>query len=83
MTDEKPPSTQWVLSWVPIVVMAVIAVVDVVAGPGVGLLPLVSLGPAFAGLVGGWRRTAVIGVLALLLCVGLGLYNDLCPARRG
>ncbi|MFC8371058.1 MULTISPECIES: PP2C family protein-serine/threonine phosphatase [unclassified Streptomyces] len=86
MTDEKPPSSRRALSalsWMPFVVMAVIAVVDVVAGPGVGLLPLVSLGPAFAGLVGGWRRTAVIGVLALLLCIGLGLYNELFPARRG
>lgn len=56
---------------------------DVVGGPGVGLLPLFSLGPAFAGLVGGWRRTAVIGALALLLCVALGLYNGLFAERRG
>ncbi|MFF0107270.1 PP2C family protein-serine/threonine phosphatase [Streptomyces hirsutus] len=83
MTDEKPPSSQTVLSWMPFVVMAVIAIMDVLVGPGVGLLPLVAVGPAFAGLVGGWRRTAVIGVLALLLCVGLGLYNGLFAERRG
>lgn len=83
MTDEKPPPNQWVLAWMPLLVMAVIAVVDVLAGPTIGLLPLVSLGPAFAGLIGGWRRTAVIGALALLLCIGLGLYNGLFVKPRG
>jgi hypothetical protein len=83
MTDERPPSSHGALAWMPIVVMAVIAVVDLMAGPRIGLLPLVSLGPAFAGLVGGWRRTAVIGALALLLCVGLGLYNGLFVKPRG
>ncbi|MEU2387745.1 PP2C family protein-serine/threonine phosphatase [Streptomyces sp. NPDC012461] len=83
MTDSKPPPGQTALALTPFVVMAVIAVMDLLAGPGVGLLPLVSLGPAFAGLVGGWRRTAVIGALALLLCVGLGLYNGLFAERRG
>ena len=63
--------------------MAVVAAADVVAGPGVGFLPLVSLGPAFAGLVGGWRRTALIGAVALVLCVGLGLYDGLFEERRG
>ncbi|MFF2848027.1 PP2C family protein-serine/threonine phosphatase [Streptomyces sp. NPDC058001] len=63
--------------------MAVVAGVDLSLGPGVGLLPLVSLGPAFGGLVGGWRRTALIGFLALLLCYGLGVYNGLFENRRG
>lgn len=63
--------------------MAVVAVVDLTMGPGVGLLPLVSLGPAFGSLVGGWRRTAVIGLAALLLCVGLGMYNGLFDRPRG
>ncbi|WP_349256499.1 PP2C family protein-serine/threonine phosphatase [Streptomyces sp.] len=64
--------------------MAVVAAVDVIAGPSVGFLPLVSLGPAFAGLVGGWRRTALIGGLALVVCLGLGLYdNQLFVGRRG
>ena len=47
-----------VLSVLPYAVMALVAVANLIAGPTVGLLPLVSLGPAFAGLVGGWRRTA-------------------------
>ncbi|MER0245262.1 PP2C family protein-serine/threonine phosphatase [Streptomyces sp. HSW2009] len=63
--------------------MAVVVVVHLTAGSGVGFLPLISLGPAFAGLVGGWRRTAWIGGLALALTLGLGLYNDLLSHRRG
>lgn len=63
--------------------MATVALVDVAAGPGVGFLPLLSLGPAFASLVGGWQRSACIGVIALVLCVALGLYDGLLDARRG
>ncbi|MFI5763143.1 PP2C family protein-serine/threonine phosphatase [Streptomyces sp. NPDC051563] len=63
--------------------MAVVAATDVTAGPGVGLLPLVSLGPAFAGLAGGWRRTAAVGVVAMALCCALGLYDGLFQNRRG
>jgi hypothetical protein len=66
--------------------MAVVTVVNIMVGPGVGLVPLVSLGPAFAGLVGGRRRTALTGVVALVLCVGLGTYDGPCrgtaPRRR-
>ncbi|MGI5427350.1 PP2C family protein-serine/threonine phosphatase [Streptomyces sp. CA-179760] len=83
MTDRKPPSSWTLLSRMPVLVMAVVAVTDIVAGPGVGFLPLVSLGPAFAGLVGGWRRTAWFGLAALVLCVALGLYDGLFDGRRG
>jgi serine phosphatase RsbU (regulator of sigma subunit) len=72
-----------VLSVLPFAMMAAVTVTDIAAGPAVGFLPLVSLGPAFAPLVGGWRRTACIGAIALLLCAGLGWYNDLLDARRG
>ncbi|MTE22128.1 SpoIIE family protein phosphatase [Streptomyces sp. TRM43335] len=63
--------------------MAVVALVDVTAGPDVGFLPLLSLGPAFASLVGGMRRTALIGLLALLLCLCLTAFNDLLWSMRG
>ncbi|MFE3638829.1 PP2C family protein-serine/threonine phosphatase [Streptomyces sp. NPDC059168] len=83
MTGDKPTSGSALLTWMPVAVMIVVAAVDVVAGPGVGFLPLVSLGPAFAGLVGGWRRTVLIGSVALLLCVVLGMYDGLFEERRG
>ncbi|MFJ7779282.1 PP2C family protein-serine/threonine phosphatase [Streptomyces yangpuensis] len=76
-------STRPALIALPYVVMGVVAAADVAAGPGVGLLPLVSLGPAFAGLTGGWRRTAAIGGLALALCCALGVYDGLFGTRRG
>ncbi|MEV6047656.1 PP2C family protein-serine/threonine phosphatase [Streptomyces xanthochromogenes] len=67
----------------PWMVMAVVAVVDAATGPDIGLLPLVSLGPAFAGLAGGWRRTALIGAVALVLGCALGMYDGLFAERRG
>jgi Stage II sporulation protein E (SpoIIE) len=71
------------LTVLPYAVMAVVAAVDVVAGESVGLLPLIALGPAFAGLVGTWVRTAVIGVLAVALVCLLGVVDGLFSERRG
>ncbi|RII17620.1 Phosphoserine phosphatase RsbU [Streptomyces sp. YIM 130001] len=80
---EQTPRRISILDVLPFAVMAVVAAVDLSEGPGVGVMPLVSLGPAFSGLVGGWRRTAVVGGIALLLCSALGLYNGLFDDRRG
>ncbi|NLU69644.1 PP2C family protein-serine/threonine phosphatase [Streptomyces sp. HNM0574] len=63
--------------------MAAVAAVDVTAGPGVGFLPMMALGPAFAGLIGSARRTALIGVLALVLSFTLTFYNEQLGERRG
>ncbi|MFD4371041.1 PP2C family protein-serine/threonine phosphatase [Streptomyces sp. NPDC058486] len=63
--------------------MTITTLADVIAGPAVGLLPLIALGPAFAGLTGGPRRTALIGAMALVLCLALGWFNGLVPGRRG
>ncbi|MCX4657159.1 serine/threonine-protein phosphatase [Streptomyces microflavus] len=83
MISTKRRGEPVVLSWLPIVVMAVVAAMDITAGPQAGFLPLVSLGPAFAGLIGTWRRTVLIGCAALLLCAGLGMYDGLFDTRRG
>ncbi|WP_443061699.1 PP2C family protein-serine/threonine phosphatase [Streptomyces sp. NBC_00455] len=82
MPEEKSPAFAS-LSVLPFAVMAVVAGVDISAGSSVGFLPLISLGPAFAGLVGGWRRTAAIGVLALVLCYSLAWHDGAFHARRG
>lgn len=83
MAAQKAQRSHTLLLWLPAVVMAVVAAADILTVPGLGFLPLASLGPAFAGLVGGWRRTAWFGLAALLLCVALGLYDGLFQERRG
>jgi len=80
--DAGPPVPRG-LAAMPYAVMAVVLIVDVAAGPGVGLLPLMALGPAFAGLAGSRRRTALIGAMAVVLSCGLGLYDGLAGSRRG
>ncbi|WP_200841796.1 PP2C family protein-serine/threonine phosphatase [Actinomadura sp. K4S16] len=65
----------------PFAMMAIVAIVDVLAGPSVGYLPLLSLGPAFASLSASVRRTAAVGVLALTLCTVLGLYDRVLGTR--
>lgn len=76
-------STPAALVSLPYVVMAVVVVADIAAGSSVGLLPMTALGPAFAGLAGGWRRTALVGLLAVAVCCGLGIYDGLFEERRG
>jgi hypothetical protein len=71
------------LTVLPYAVMALVALVDGVAGASAGLLPLVSLGPAFAGLAGTWVRTAVIGALAVAIACALGVVDGLFDERRG
>jgi serine phosphatase RsbU (regulator of sigma subunit) len=60
----------------PLSVMCVVAGVDVGAGPQVGLLPLLSLGPALAPVVLGPAWTGLIGLVA----IGLGV---LIPVVEG
>lgn len=71
------------LGVLPFLMMAVVAVADAVAGPGVGYLPLLSLGPAFASLSAGVRRTAAVGGVALALCAVLAYYDRLLGVRNG
>src|SRR5262245_8921142 len=63
--------------------MGIVAFVDVVAGPAVGFLPMLALGPAFAGLIGNVRRSVVIGAVALVLSLALSIYSSQVDDRRG
>ncbi|MEO3791228.1 PP2C family protein-serine/threonine phosphatase [Nonomuraea sp. B10E15] len=65
------------LRWLPFAVMFCVAVLDVLAGPTLIFLPLLTLGPAFASLSGGVRRTSAVGAVALAICLFLASYNDL------
>lgn len=75
--------SQLIMGALPFVMMAIVAAVDLSTGPGVGYISLLALGPAFASLVGGVRRTLLIGLIALALSVALSLYNDLLGRRPG
>ncbi|GII81478.1 membrane protein [Sphaerisporangium rufum] len=66
----------------PLASLAVVAGVDLLTGPDLGYLPLLALGPAFASLVGGVRRTVLIGVVALVLSLLLAAYNGLLGDRQ-
>ncbi|GAA2305043.1 serine/threonine-protein phosphatase [Streptomyces kunmingensis] len=72
----------WVLPALPYGVMALVVVFELATPTGFGLMPLMSLGPAFAGLVGTKRRTARIGALAVLLCLLLAASDGALGTRR-
>jgi len=57
-------------------VMGLVTGIDLGAGPRVGLLPLLSLGPALAPVFLGPARTCLMGLVAIGLCV-------LIPALEG
>jgi len=71
------------LAALPFAVVIGVALVDVVAGPGVGFLPVLSLGPALAAISRRPLPTALIGMLALACGVLLAIYDDLASSRRG
>lgn len=62
--------------------MAAVATVDLSAGPRVGFLPLLSLGPALAAVSRRPAQTALIGALALVLCLALAGYDGLQGSAR-
>jgi serine phosphatase RsbU (regulator of sigma subunit) len=67
----------------PFLVMAVVVIEDIAAGPSEGFLPVLSLGPALASVSRRAVHTALIGALALVLGVLLSIYDELALSRRG
>jgi Stage II sporulation protein E (SpoIIE) len=76
-------SVQVLLGVLPFAVMAAVAAVDVLAGPRFGFLPLLSLGPALAAVSLRPLTTALVGGLAVVMCLPLAAYDDLLGSRRG
>ena len=76
-------AAQILLSVLPFLVIAVVAVADVMAGPRFGFLPLLALGPALAAASLRPAKTALVGGLAVVLCVALAAYDDLLRSQRG
>lgn len=79
----RPDGNRLFLAVVPYLVMAAVALVDILAGPGVGFLPVLSLGPALAAVSRRAAQTALIGGLALILWVSLAMYDHLAGSQRG
>jgi serine phosphatase RsbU (regulator of sigma subunit) len=78
-----PGSHDVFLAALPFAVVAVVALVDVLAGPTVGFLPVLSLGPALAAISCGPLPTALIGTMALVSGALLAVYDNLADSRRG
>ncbi|GII66045.1 membrane protein [Sphaerisporangium krabiense] len=74
--------TQTLMAALPFASLGIVAAVDVLTGPDLGYLSLLAVGPAFASLVGGVRRTVLIGVIALVTSLLLAVYNDLLGDRQ-
>jgi serine phosphatase RsbU (regulator of sigma subunit) len=68
--------TQVVLGALPFLVLATVGLIDLRVGHSIGLLALLSLGPAFAAVVGGLARMIIVSCLALALCLILATYKD-------
>ena len=72
--DAGPASRSAVLfslDVLPFLIIAGVAIAAVVYGPEAGVLPLLAVGPAFAAVSGGLRKTLIAGVVALLVCAAL------------
>ncbi|WP_188186890.1 PP2C family protein-serine/threonine phosphatase [Nonomuraea sp. SYSU D8015] len=73
----SPLGSHPTLQALPFVVIAAVTLIDLSAGPSLGFLPLLTLGPTFACVYGSVRRTLVVGLIALAACLALASYNDL------
>jgi serine phosphatase RsbU (regulator of sigma subunit) len=62
--------------------MGLVGLSDLIAGPELRFRPLLALGPAFAALWCGMRRTALVGVAALGLGVLLSSYHHTLGKRQ-
>ena len=83
MPATPPDAHNIFLAALPFAVVVAVAVTDVLAGPGVGFLPVLSLGPALAAISRRPLPTALIGTLTLGLGVLLAFYDNLASSRRG
>ncbi|MFD0889227.1 PP2C family protein-serine/threonine phosphatase, partial [Streptosporangium algeriense] len=62
--------------------MGAVGLTDMLAGPRLGFLPLLTLGPTFASVSGGVRRTVLVGALAVAICLPLSSYSGVLFTRQ-
>jgi serine phosphatase RsbU (regulator of sigma subunit) len=77
-----PDRSHGFLTLLPFAVVVGVALVDVLAGPGVGFLPMLSLGPALAAISRPPLPTALIGMLALICGALLAVYDGVSGSGR-
>ncbi|MBX6381754.1 MAG: serine/threonine-protein phosphatase [Microbispora sp.] len=70
-------ASQILLRTLPFAAMAAVAVIELLTARSLGLLPLLTLGPAFAALRGGVRDTALAGLIAIVLSAPLAYHDHL------
>jgi serine phosphatase RsbU (regulator of sigma subunit) len=78
MAGPEPPlrsARQFALDALPFVIMAIVAIIATFFDRGSELLPLLALGPAFAAVSGGVRKTVVAGTLAFASCALIAAYQ--------
>lgn len=82
LASARQPGVQIMAALAPFLVMAAVAAIDIAAGPSLGLLPLLSLGPALAAVWLSPRGTVLVGALAVAACLPLALYDGILSSRR-
>ncbi|WP_230985770.1 PP2C family protein-serine/threonine phosphatase [Microbispora oryzae] len=74
--------SQTILRSLPFAVMAAVALVDLLAWPGMGFMTLLTLGPAFAALSGSVGYTAAVGGIAIAVSLPLALYEHVLGEQQ-
>ena len=82
-TAARRSGLQTLLMALPFGAMAAVAAVDLLGGPTLGLLPLMSLGPALAAVSLRPLATALTGVVALGIGALLAVYDHRIDSRPG
>ncbi|MCL2581194.1 MAG: SpoIIE family protein phosphatase, partial [Streptosporangiales bacterium] len=78
------PGPHRLFAWLlPFAVALVVVLVDILGGPGVGLLPLLSVAPALAAVSWPPAGTAMIGAAAVAAGGILTAYDGLISTQRG
>lgn len=79
----RPVKQSIFLAVLPFVLMALVATLDVLAGPTQGFLPVLSIAPAIASVSRPPLHTALIGALALAVSVVVAASDKVLTSNRG
>lgn len=83
LADPGPAGYRIFLAVLPFALMTLVVMVDLLAGPTEGFLPVLCIGPAIASVSRRAPQTALTGALALLLSFLLAVYDDSLTSQRG